>query len=95
MVGSKDMGKKIGSELSIIGFDDLQMSVAMDPPLTSIRIPASRMGKMAATILIETIEGVVELTTIFTFDDLIVTFDSSKNSKRCFLKSILLDSLQN
>ena len=57
MVGAKDKLKKVGTELSIIGFDDLEMSVAMDPPLTSVRIPAIQMGKMAANILIDTIEG--------------------------------------
>lgn len=57
MVGAKDKLKKIGTDLSIIGFDDLEMSVAMDPPLTSIRIPAIQMGKIAAKLLIDTIEG--------------------------------------
>jgi LacI family transcriptional regulator len=57
MAGAKDKLKKIGTELSIIGFDDLEMSVAMDPPLTSVRIPAIQMGKMAANILIDRIEG--------------------------------------
>jgi DNA-binding LacI/PurR family transcriptional regulator len=57
MLGAKDKFKKVGGELSIIGFDDLQMSAAMDPPLTSIRVPAIQMGEMAAQVLINTIEG--------------------------------------
>lgn len=57
MVGTKDKLKKIGNEVSIVGFDDLEMSVAMDPPLTSIRVPAIQMGKMAANILIDKLEG--------------------------------------
>jgi DNA-binding LacI/PurR family transcriptional regulator len=57
MAGAKDNLIKVGNEISIIGFDDLEMSIAMDPPLTSVRIPAIQMGKMAANILIDRIEG--------------------------------------
>jgi DNA-binding LacI/PurR family transcriptional regulator len=57
MVGAKDRQKKIGVDLSIIGFDNLEMSSAMDPPLTSVQIPALEMGEIAAGILIDIIEG--------------------------------------
>lgn len=57
MAAAQDIGKKVGTEISIIGFDDLEMSAAMNPPLTSLRIPAVKMGEMAAKILIDTISG--------------------------------------
>lgn len=57
MAAIKDRGLKVGGDISIVGFDDLEMSAAMDPPLTTIRIPGHKMGKMAADTLIDTIEG--------------------------------------
>ena len=57
MAAARDRGLQVGRDISIVGFDDLEMSAAMDPPLTTIRIPGHKMGKMAADILIDTIEG--------------------------------------
>ncbi|WP_419174577.1 LacI family DNA-binding transcriptional regulator [Desulfosediminicola sp.] len=55
MASVQDEGKKVGPEVSIIGFDDLEMSGVMNPPLSSIRIPALQMGEIAAKTLIDNI----------------------------------------
>lgn len=57
MAAVNDNAKKVGKDISIIGFDDLEMSAVMNPPLTSIRIPAAQMGERAANMLIDTITG--------------------------------------
>lgn len=57
MAGAKDSGRQVGVDLGIIGFDDLEMSAVMDPPLTTIRIPGHEMGSMGANALIDIVEG--------------------------------------
>jgi LacI family transcriptional regulator len=56
MAAAKEAGFEVGKDVSITGFDDLEMSSTLDPPLTTVRIPAFQMGKKAAEILIDTIE---------------------------------------
>jgi LacI family transcriptional regulator len=57
MAAVKEAGLLIGKDLSITGFDDLEMSSTMDPPLTTVRIPAFQMGRKAAEVLMDTIEN--------------------------------------
>jgi len=60
MAIAKEKGLKVGTDISIVGFDDLEMSATMDPPLTTTRIPGSEMGEMGAKILIDKIEKINE-----------------------------------
>jgi LacI family transcriptional regulator len=53
----KDWGWKVPEDISVIGFDDLDMSALLDPPLTTISQPLYQMGARAAQRLIELIEG--------------------------------------
>jgi DNA-binding LacI/PurR family transcriptional regulator len=57
MVEAKEKGMKIPRDLSIAGFDDMEISAYYDPPLTTVAVPAYEMGRMAAKILIENIRG--------------------------------------
>ncbi|HDR16329.1 MAG TPA: LacI family transcriptional regulator, partial [Desulfobacteraceae bacterium] len=52
MAAVKEAGFIVGKDISITGFDDLEMSSILDPPLTTVRIPAFQMGKKAAEVLI-------------------------------------------
>jgi LacI family transcriptional regulator len=40
----KESGKKVPSDISIIGFDDVLEDLSSDPPLSSIRVPKIDMG---------------------------------------------------
>ncbi|HDT14786.1 MAG TPA: LacI family transcriptional regulator [Firmicutes bacterium] len=44
---------KIPDDLAIIGYDDLAMSGFLDPPLTTIKQPARKMGEAAIKIITE------------------------------------------
>jgi LacI family transcriptional regulator, galactose operon repressor len=57
IVGAKERGLKIPEELSVAGFDDMEVSAFYDPPLTTVAVPAYEMGRMAAKILIENLRG--------------------------------------
>jgi LacI family transcriptional regulator len=52
MIEAKALHLAIPTDLSIVGFDDTDMSAHLDPPLTTIRVPSRRMGEEIATFII-------------------------------------------
>lgn len=53
----KEKGIRIPQDVAIVGFDDTHLCNYVSPPLTSIRQSAEEMGKVAAKILMELING--------------------------------------
>lgn len=51
------MGKTVGKDLSIIGFDDIPLCEILEQPLTTIHQPVIDMGKNACKLAIELISG--------------------------------------
>jgi LacI family transcriptional regulator len=49
-------GVHVPREISITGFDDLDLAANIDPPLTTIRVPAAEMGRRAAEYLLARLE---------------------------------------
>jgi GntR family transcriptional regulator, arabinose operon transcriptional repressor len=47
---------KIPADISVIGFDDVELAARADPPLTTILHPKYQIGKWAAEILFDSIE---------------------------------------
>jgi LacI family transcriptional regulator len=45
-------GVRVPEELAIVGYDDIEFAAAAAVPLTSVRQPASRLGRVAAEIMI-------------------------------------------
>ena len=61
MIEAKQLGLRIPDDLSIVGFDDTDMSAHLDPPLTTIRVPSRLMGEEIAKYIIACLEtGSVE-----------------------------------
>jgi DNA-binding LacI/PurR family transcriptional regulator len=56
MVALHEHNISIPDDVSIIGYDDIDIAALIKVPLTTIRQPKFRMGKIAATQLIEMIE---------------------------------------
>lgn len=52
----KEKGIDVPREVKVIGFDDIQVSQYMDPPLTTIKQPIYEMGEEAVNMLIAIIE---------------------------------------
>lgn len=50
-------GLRVPADLSVAGFDDLQIAPFLEPPLTTIRQPKTEMGRRAAAILLDLLEG--------------------------------------
>jgi LacI family transcriptional regulator len=55
---ARQRGLRIPQDLSVVGFDDLPVARWVSPPLTTVRQPLAEMGRAAAQILGDLIEGV-------------------------------------
>ncbi|MBT0956054.1 LacI family DNA-binding transcriptional regulator [Alphaproteobacteria bacterium KMM 3653] len=55
--GAQAMGIDVPGQLSITGFDDMELSRIVTPPLTTVHVPHREMGRSAAEELIEMVEG--------------------------------------
>jgi LacI family transcriptional regulator len=54
---ARERGLSVPDDLSIAGFDDIDLSQATDPPLTTVRQPLQEMGRIAVTHLMRVLEG--------------------------------------
>ncbi|HXE22865.1 MAG TPA: substrate-binding domain-containing protein [Rhodoferax sp.] len=50
-------GIRVPDALSVVGFDDIELSGFTSPPLTTVAQPKQRMGALAVDMLLERIEG--------------------------------------
>lgn len=53
----RERGLKIPDDIALVGFDDLPISAYIDPPLTTVRLPAYELGRRAGEMVIQLIEG--------------------------------------
>ncbi|MBN9073954.1 MAG: substrate-binding domain-containing protein [Rhizobiales bacterium] len=51
-------GLRVPRDISVIGFDDVEIAAEIDPPLTTVRVPTVEIGTLAADHLIGLIEGI-------------------------------------
>lgn len=57
MSGLRKAGRRVPEDVSVMGFDDIEFSSIVDPPLTTVRQPLHDMGGKAADLLVRKIEG--------------------------------------
>ncbi len=69
-------GLKIPQDVSVMGFDDISISVMSNPALTTIAQPSVEMGRMAARMLIERINGEIQSNTTIVLNPSIVERES-------------------
>ncbi len=50
-------GLRIGTDVSVVGFDDVVMSEWVDPPLTTVHQPRIEMGRLAVKMLLDVLNG--------------------------------------
>ncbi|MEM5948278.1 LacI family DNA-binding transcriptional regulator [Spirochaetia bacterium 38H-sp] len=55
--GAREMGVSIPDELSVVGFDDIDLAEIVNPPLTTIRQPLADMASKAVELLVNRLDG--------------------------------------
>ncbi len=50
-------GLRVGMDVSVVGFDDIAMAEWVDPPLTTVHQPRTRMGEIAVDLLLAQLDG--------------------------------------
>lgn len=50
-------GRSVPDDVSVVGFDDSALAVALDPPLTSVRQPFEQLGTEAMDLLLSLVGG--------------------------------------
>jgi len=58
MRAAKTMGLRVPEDVSITGFDDIELATLADPELTTVHVPHREMGRRAATMLIDLLNGI-------------------------------------
>jgi DNA-binding LacI/PurR family transcriptional regulator len=54
---ARALGLDVPGDVSVTGFDDVQVATALEPELTTIRLPAEDLGAQAMTALLERLDG--------------------------------------
>jgi DNA-binding LacI/PurR family transcriptional regulator len=54
---AKARGLRMPGDLALIGFDDFEFARYVDPPLTTVRLPVFEMGRQAALLLLDHLQG--------------------------------------
>ena len=57
LLACRNLGVAVPGQLSIIGFDDIEMAPYVTPPLTSIRQPRLQLGQLAMEMLLALFDG--------------------------------------
>ncbi|MFI5262211.1 MAG: LacI family DNA-binding transcriptional regulator [Candidatus Limnocylindrales bacterium] len=53
----RQAGLDVPGDVSVVGFDDVPLAAFIDPPLTTIHLPAFELGATAGQVLIERVRG--------------------------------------
>lgn len=53
--GLASRGMRVPEDVAVVGFDDIQVAAYLDPPLTTIRVPAFELGLGAGRLLLDVI----------------------------------------
>lgn len=54
---AKQIGLRVPQDISITGFDDLELATVVEPSLATVHVPHREMGRRAARMLVDTLNG--------------------------------------
>ncbi|MCX5306979.1 LacI family transcriptional regulator [Streptomyces sp. NBC_00160] len=54
---ARRLGLRVPEDLSVTGFDDLALATAVEPELTTVHLPAERVGEQGMTALLTDLDG--------------------------------------
>lgn len=55
--GLREAGLRVPLDLSVVGFDDVPIAAHVDPPLSTVQLPAGALGEAAGRLLLDRIAG--------------------------------------
>jgi LacI family transcriptional regulator len=53
----REAGIRVPEDISMVGFDDIPWAQFADPPLTTVRLPASELARTACVVLMDLLQG--------------------------------------
>ncbi|HMD69762.1 MAG TPA: LacI family DNA-binding transcriptional regulator [Bryobacteraceae bacterium] len=53
--GIRQYGLRVPEDISVVGFDDIQMAEFTEPPLTTVRLPQSEVARLACSAVLQMI----------------------------------------
>jgi LacI family transcriptional regulator len=56
MRAARELGLRVPQDLSVVGFDDIDLAAHVDPPLTTVNQPVREKGARAVELLADAIE---------------------------------------
>ena len=56
MRAARELGLRIPDDLSVVGFDDIDLAAHVDPPLTTVHQPIRQKGADAVRLLLDEVE---------------------------------------
>lgn len=57
IIALKALGLAVPTDVSVVGFDDIEFAAAYDPPITTLRQPRFEMGRVAMSLLGDRLSG--------------------------------------
>jgi LacI family transcriptional regulator len=60
----QESGLRVPHHMSVVGFDDIPLAAYTSPPLTTVRQPVTDLARTAATLLLDSIEGLTDPATV-------------------------------
>ena len=75
----KELGLKVPEDVSIIGFDNIEESKYLDPPLTTIQMKLYEMAKLATNTIINSIENDIDVPEHYNIPVTLVSRSSCKH----------------
>jgi LacI family transcriptional regulator len=55
--GARQAGLRVPQDVSVVGFDDIDMAQFTEPPLTTVRLQRSELASLACNALLQSING--------------------------------------
>ena len=62
---STDIGRKIGQDIAIVGFDGMDMAKYYQPSITTIKQPKKEMSELSIELILKLLEGKIQNTHMF------------------------------
>jgi LacI family transcriptional regulator len=57
LVEARSLGHDVPTDVSVSGFDDLEIASLMEPQLTTVQVPSREIGRLTAKWLVDSLAG--------------------------------------